>query len=249
MGGRSNKKLHIDFSDLGLNLKEIRFVGYYCANNFDSISAMHESGLLPTSVKGASARLRSLELLNRPAIKEAIQRFIDSELEPSRDKFKFQIMTTWSARAFYDISNFYYPNGTVKPLDEIPVEARSAIDRVIKDIKGKDGEYDLVNYQLADRAQAYKILQEVLDVKKVEEQEISTDRKKEINKMFAQAGAMGAIAGIKSMQEEQEKAILPIIESEPIPAESIINDYMEKELVPRKKKGAKKLPQERKHGK
>lgn len=215
-------RLHIDFSDLGLNLKEIRFVSHYCANGFNAIEAMKEAKLLPDAASGAVARIRSLEILNRPSIKEAINRFIANEIAPLQDKFRYQVLTTWQARAFYDVRTFYNSDGSVKPLDQIPVEMRSAIERIVEDFKGKDADRRVVNYQLADKAQAYKVLAEVMANSGGEVEDIPNEMRSKLQEIFKKVGAAGVNAGM-----EMAKAIAPPKEEKKVTPQQLIREIRE----------------------
>lgn len=211
-------ELPFDVSDLELTQKELIFVGEYCTNGFNDFEALKASGIIPQKATPAQARINGLSLSSKPNIKKAIQRFTESVLAPYKDKLEYQTLQLLQARAFYDVSTFFDTNGKAKPLDEIPQQARYALDDITEDFKGKDADVRTVKYKLADRMQARKELEILL--KKGEDEgdanKLPTDRKEWLNSLFAKAGAAGALAVMVSRPEpidvtppKKESIVLP----------------------------------------
>ena len=200
--------LPVDVSDLSLSVKEIKFVGSYCANGFDAVAAMKDAGLIPPTTPYTMARLKGIEISNRPNVRTAVQRFTENVLSPYRDQLRVQTLDMLKARAFYDESIFYHPDGTAKPLDAIPREWRYAIDGVTEDFRGKDANVRTVNYKLADRMSAAKMLQELLKVKEEESSTLptdATDRLRSIFNSMAKAGAIGAMEAMKQKKRDNDQ--------------------------------------------
>lgn len=211
-------KLPIKVEDLGLNPKELRFVGEYCTNNFDAIAAMKAAKLISESMNATEARLRGMELLNRPNINTAINRFVSSELDPYRDKLSYQILTSMQARAFYDPDTFFHSDGTAKPLDSIPAHMRQAIDSVEVKHYGKDGDVTETIYKLADRAQAQKNLIELLNRKAPDQEDgVGTATRSKLDEIFFKAGV---VAGSKIAEEKQK------LEMESMPRAVPVKDHI-----------------------
>jgi len=210
-------RLPIKVDDLGLSVKEIRFVAEYCTNNFDAPAAMKAAKLVSDSVPTTELKLRAMELLNRQNILSAVNRFISSELDPYRDKLSYQILTSMQARAFYDPSTFFLPDGTARELDVIPQNMRQAIDSVEVKHYGKDGNVLETVYKLADKPQAIKSLLELLNRKVANEDEsMNTSTRARLDEIFKMGVAMGEVASdIKS------KRALPA-ESDAIPARDFL---------------------------
>lgn len=215
----------VDFSDLGLNKSETEFIGEYSANGFDAVSAL-KSNTMGKGLSPANLQIKALEVTNRPHIRQAVQRYIDKVLGPYRDQLEFQSLETWKARAFYDLNTFYFPDGTAKPLDMIPREWRQAIDSVSEDYKGKSAEVRSVNYKLADKAQAFKILKEILHKNTDTKSDISSESRNRLQDIFssiAEAGATGAMKALKQKEEEANTLVLKKEAEEKIKKASFVN--------------------------
>lgn len=198
-------RLPIKIEDLGLTQKEIRFVGEYCSNGFDAVAAMKAAKLIEEAATSTTARLRSLDLLNKQNITTAVNRFVSSELDPYRDKLNYQILNSMQSRAFYDPATFFEPDGTARPLDVIPLAARQAIDSIEVKHYGKDGNVLETIYKLADRAQAIKSLREVLDRKGGGDDEgMHTSVRAKLDEIFIKAA--GKAAG-KALVESQGESL------------------------------------------
>jgi hypothetical protein len=167
---------------------------------------MKKVGLVAKTATPAQTRMQGLTLTNKPAIKTAIQKFTDSVLSPYRDKLEYQDLQLLQARAYYDVSTYYEPDGSVKPLDQLTHEARLAIDDVTEDFKGKDADVRTVKYKLADRMQARKELGVLLNKSEEggSEDAMPQDRRERLNDLF-QAGAAGAAGAIAFMKQQGKK--------------------------------------------
>jgi hypothetical protein len=195
--------------DLGLTAKEIKFVGEYCTNGSDAVSAIKASKLFPDDASPTLGRLKSLELLNKQNIITAVNRFVSSELDPYRDKLNYQILNSMQARAFYDPDTFFEADGTARPLNQIPPHLRQAIDSVEVKHYGKDGNVLETVYKLADKTQAIKSLRELLDRKAgPDDDSMNTGTRARLNEIFFKAGMMAGHA-ITEAKEEPLKDATP----------------------------------------
>ena len=191
-------RLPIDTSDLlDLTPTLLKFIGHYCSNNFMEVEAYRKTW--PAKAKQMTSqeiRLDSLHILNNRSVKIAVERFVNSVLDPYRDKLEHQVLNVLRSQAFYDIADYFYPDGSVKPLDKIDPDKRNAIESVMRDLKGARGEAELVNYKLADKRSAIKMLTDLL--KKDGEGKdafsaVSEDNRKRVSDIMA-----GALAGIEA---------------------------------------------------
>lgn len=199
--------LPMKVEDLGLTAKEIKFVGEYCTNGFDAVSAMKASKLLPDDASPILGRLKSLELLNKQNIITAVNRFVSSELDPYRDKLNYQILNSMQARAFYDPDTFFEADGTARPLNQIPPHLRQAIDSVEVKHYGKDGNVLETVYKLADKTQAIKSLRELLDRKAgPDDDSMNAGTRARLNEIFFKAGMMAGHAITESKEEPLKDA-------------------------------------------
>ena len=178
------KILPIDIKDLGLQQREVVFVGEYCANGYDEVAAAKAARLVPESATTAQCRLKAIEIVNDPRISRAIDRMTETVLNPYRDRIEAQLVKQLQIRAFYDPSWFYYTDGTARPLEEIPTDRRYAIDDVTESYYGKDATTRVVTYKLANKAQAQKELRELLSKKDSVDQSDSTSMRSELKKLF-----------------------------------------------------------------
>ena len=79
------------------------------------------------------------------------------------DNLDARLLETYVQRAFYDVSDFHDADGTCLPLHLIPEEKRCAIDKIETRYYGKDGDVRSVNYILANRDAALKVLSDYMD--------------------------------------------------------------------------------------
>lgn len=207
-------RLPIKLDDLELTIKETQFIGEYCTSGvLDPVASLKKARLIPPEMPKAAAHLRSLEIMNRPNIKTAIQRIYASTIAPYQDEIQFRMLKFLQIRAFYQVSDFFNEDGSCKELGEISVENQWAIDGIEEDFKGKDADRRLVRYKLADREEARKQLQNLLKTtsgstsdRPDAESGTRRDRLAGIFNAVAQASADGAIAGMKAQAESMKKA-------------------------------------------
>ena len=203
--------LPLDVTDLDLSLSQIKFVRAMIENDYDEGSAVIAANIMPKGTPGPIARMEGLKWANKPQVRQAIQRYSAMVIDPSRDQLHIRLVDTLRIRAFYDPMIFFYEDGTARPLNEIPKEYRICIDGITEDFKGKDAQVRVVTYKLADKTAAQKQLQELLKKgESVDEEEIPTDAKSRLDKIFAsvakasaEAGAAAALKGRKDAIEEQ----------------------------------------------
>jgi len=216
-------RLPIDVSDLlDLNATLLRFIGHYCVEGFDETTAYKKT--YPGKSKEMSSveiRLEALHILNQRSVKIAVERFVGSVLDPYRDRIEHQFLEVLRNRAFYDPSDYFHPDGSVKSLDEIPREKRHAIDAVMRDFRGAKADAVLVNYKLSDKSQAMKQLTELLrkaDGTEEAQLEVAEDHRNQVQSIMA--GARAAIEGMKALAKESPKEkvaekVAPVIKTVP----------------------------------
>lgn len=203
--------LPLDVTDLDLSLQQIRFVRAMIENDYDEAKAVVAANIIPKASSPVTARMEGLKWANKPNIRQAVQRYSAMVLDPTRDQLHVRLVETLRIRAFYDPEVFFYPDGTARPLAEIPKEYRLCIDGITEDFKGKDAQVRVVTYKLCDRAAAQKQLQELLKRgEKDDQSDIPSDAKSRLEAIFAsvakasvEAGAKAAIKARKDALEEQ----------------------------------------------
>ncbi len=136
-----------------LNLKEYKFLAIYCSNGFNAVEACKQAGY----VERTKARYNAIAytLLQRKEIVEAIRLYINTIIDPYKDKIEIEVLSTYYKRATYSISDFYDDNLYAKPLDMIPKELQCCIDDI--DIK-RVGTATRYRYVLPNRDTALQSL-------------------------------------------------------------------------------------------
>lgn len=155
------KRLPIDVSDLELTSKELKFLGEYVTQGYNDVAA-YKKFYNTKGMANSDIKMEALALVNDRRIKLGVQRFVNLTLDPYRDMLEHQVLNILQRRAFYDPSDFYNDDGSVKPLDQIEHDLRKCIDDVKEDWKGKDADRRQVTYTLAKRMEALKMLQALL---------------------------------------------------------------------------------------
>jgi len=221
--------LPIKIDDLGLTLKQQRFVLEYAVNGFDATAAAKSSGLLPKDAPTVKSRTFCLQLLNDKNISTAIQRFVEDTISPYRDRMMAEMIAVLNTRAYYDVNWFFLPDGTARPLDTIPAERRVAIDEVKEAYAGKSAEVRILTYTLANRDAARKELRSLLEKK---DDEGNADSGKgmrgELDRIFSSI-KKGIDLGRKMERELQDEVVEPAQEQKTtLSARALIAKYKEK---------------------
>jgi len=159
------EQLPVRVDDLGLSAKEQKFILEYISNSFDGKAAAKKAKIIPADMSDARANLIVHSLLAKDIVVQAINRVSEYFIAPYKSKFVNQTLRQLDIRANYDLSWYYYPDYTAKPLDEISMEHRWAIDKVEPKVFGKDANVREVVFILADKNAARKELKELLEKK------------------------------------------------------------------------------------
>ena len=186
--------------DLGLSLKEVKFVGEYCNNKFNATEAVRLAKILPSTASDIECRLEGMKLANRGDIKKAVQRFVQSIVEPIRDSIEATLLQQTVARATYDVKDFYDDEGNMKPLSELTALQRSCIDGIEKQSLGKEAIH--TKYVLASKDVASKQLRELL--KKTDdgvETNTSEEARARVSSVFKRALQEAVKEDLVSMKE------------------------------------------------
>lgn len=150
----ARKLLPDNMRHLDLNPREYKFIAVYCSNNFNAIEAVEKAGY----VERTKAKYRAIAytLLQRKEIVEAVKLYIDTVIQPYRDRLELELLNTYYRRATYDVSLFYDDYGMPKPLSDIDLEWRVCID----DVKYVKVDKDIIKtaYQLPNRDTALQAL-------------------------------------------------------------------------------------------
>lgn len=150
----ARKLLPENMRHLQLNPREYKFVAVYCSNGFNAIDACEKAGYQERTK--AKYRAIAYSLLQRKDVVEAVKMFIDSVIQPYRDRLELELLNIYYRRATYNISNFYTAEGNPKPLNEIDEEWKCCIDDM-NYVKITDG-FIIKAYKLPNRDTALQTL-------------------------------------------------------------------------------------------
>jgi len=124
----ARKLLPENLKHLELNPREYKFLAVYCSNNFDAVDAVEKAGYVERT--HAKYRAIAYTLLQRKEIVEAIRIYIDTVIQPYKDRLELELLNIYYRRATYSISTFLDNRGNSKLLDEIDKEWLCCVDGV-----------------------------------------------------------------------------------------------------------------------
>lgn len=149
----ARKLLPENLKHLDLNPREYKFLAVYCSNNFNAEEAVKSAGY----VERTKAKYRAIaySLLQRKEIVQAIKIYIDTIIQPYKDRLEMELLNVYYRRAMYTIDKFYDDSGKPLLLKEIDKDYICCID----DIKYvKNGNTLIPAYQLPSRDLALQAL-------------------------------------------------------------------------------------------
>lgn len=177
----ARKLLPENMKHLDLNPREYKFVAVYCSNGFNAIDACEKAGYEERTK--AKYRAIAYSLLHRKEIVEAVKQFIDTVIQPYRDRLELELLNTYYRRATYNISSFYNNEGNPKPLNEIEEEWKCCIDDM-NYVKITDG-FVIKAYKLPNRDTALQTLYKFVTGQDVNSNNIlPDDAKKKIANIY-----------------------------------------------------------------
>lgn len=151
----ARKLLPENLRHLNLNPREYKFLAVYCSNNFNAEDAVEKAGYAERN----KARYRAIaySLLQRKEIIEGIKIYIDTIIQPYRDRLELELLNVYYRRAMYTIDKFYDDEGNPLPLKEIDRDYICCIDD-IKYVKVTGTNRVISAYQLPNRDSALQAL-------------------------------------------------------------------------------------------
>jgi len=139
----------------GLLPREYKFVAVYCSSGFDLMEAVKQAGYACRSPR--QYRAVAYSLLRKEPIVLAIKAFIDATIQPYKDRLELELLEVYYKRATYKVDTFFLPNGSCRPLDQIPDEWKVCIDGV-EERYNAGGQRRTVIYTLPNRDTALATL-------------------------------------------------------------------------------------------
>lgn len=144
----ARKLLPENMRHLDLNPREYKFLAVYCSNNFNAVDAVQKAGYVERT--HAKYRAIAYTLLQRKEIVEAIRIYIDTVIQPYKDRLELELLNIYYRRATYSVATFFDNDGDSLPLKEIDKEWICCIDGVEQTKYGT--KYILPNRDLALQA-------------------------------------------------------------------------------------------------
>lgn len=144
----ARKLLPENLKHLDLSPREFKFLAVYCSNNFDAVDAVEKAGYVERT--HAKYRAIAYSLLQRKEIVEGIRIYIDTVIQPYKDRLELELLNIYYRRATYNISTFVDEQNNFLPVKKIDKEWRCCIDGIKNTKYGF--EYQLPNRDLALQA-------------------------------------------------------------------------------------------------
>lgn len=144
----ARKLLPENLKHLELNPREYKFLAVYCSNNFDAVDAVQKAGYVERT--NAKYRAIAYSLLQRKQIVDAIRIYIDSVIQPYKDRLELELLNIYYRRATYNISSFVDEQNNFLPIKQIDKEWLCCIDNIKMTKYGFS--YELPNRDLALQA-------------------------------------------------------------------------------------------------
>lgn len=178
----ARKLLPDNLKHLDINPREYKFLAVYCSNNFNAEDAVEKAGYVERTKAGYRAIAYSL--LQRKDIVEAIRIYINTIIEPYKDRLELELLNVYYRRAMYTIDKFYDDAGNPLSLKEIDKDFICCIDD-IKYVKVTGTNTVIPAYQLPNRDLALQALYKFVTGQDVNSTEIlPDDAKKKIQNIY-----------------------------------------------------------------
>lgn len=147
------------FKGLGLTPQEIAFCFEYINGDFDGVAAYER-------VYGCDRKhavIGARKYVARKDIQNGYNILLDEVWEVAQNILPLQLLSDLNAVRSMDIFDYYYSDGTPRPLEEIPAEKRKLIDG-IELMLDKQGVAH-TNYKLPDRRKTAGTMLELIKIR------------------------------------------------------------------------------------
>lgn len=155
--GRNPTDIFPDWKKLGATLDEVYFAAEYLLNGFNSTEAARyvHPNASPTSWGSFGS-----QYLRRPIVQQLLNDYTSAWLRGKAFELEHNLMETLEALAFYDVSKFLNPDGSLAFRDwkELPAPLRRCVEGVEVKFFGAQAQRQTVSLQLAKRADALKAI-------------------------------------------------------------------------------------------
>ena len=141
-------------ADEKLSFREARFVDLFVADPGNARKAYEEAGY---KARGNAAYVGACRLLKKPKIQKALEKK-RQELSAQVDMDHRQLLKALINIATLDPAELYNPDGSLKPINEIPKHVRLAITSIKEYQTGKDDPGRLLQVQLVPKSKIYDMI-------------------------------------------------------------------------------------------
>lgn len=146
-----------DWKKLGASMDEVYFAAEYLLNGFNASEAARY--VHPEASPNSWGSFGS-QYLRRPIVQQLLNDYTSAWLRGKAFELEHNLMETLEALAFYDVSRFLNPDGTLafKNWNELPEPLRRCVEGVEVKFFGANAQRQTVSLQLAKRADALKAI-------------------------------------------------------------------------------------------
>ena len=143
----ARKLLPENLRHLNLNPREYKFLAVYCSNNFNAEDAVEKAGYAERN----KARYRAIaySLLQRKEIIEGIKIYIDTIIQPYRDRLELELLNVYYRRAMYTIDKFYddYDNEIINHFKYEEEVVFPYIEKLMENNRPNDTQYRIGQFE------------------------------------------------------------------------------------------------------
>lgn len=149
---------------LKLTDQQIVYVMTYVSNGFDAVDAHKAAGYHCSNPKWISSQASAVRYNKQ--VNAAIQRVMNYIFKSKRNIFRDRILNELESNAFYDISDILHLDGTPvhKEFSDYTPEQRRLVQQIVPKRYGRDGNVEVVEYKLPDKAQALKDIMRLFEL-------------------------------------------------------------------------------------
>jgi hypothetical protein len=147
---------------LNLTPQEVRYIYEYIASGMNNATDAYSVAYgEPNKTK---CRLHAKTLLKKPTIITGIDTMLSLFWQKAEKILPLQLLAQLEASMTYSLGDFYMPDMSIKPLDQIPLNKQQLIRNRTVTINNKSGEV-IYGYELQDKSAAIASLMNLIKVK------------------------------------------------------------------------------------
>lgn len=154
---RTAQDVFPDWKKAGASLDEVYFAAEYLLNGFNATQAAR---YVHPEASPSSWPCFGSDYIRRPVVQQLLSEYTSAWLRGKAFELEHNLMETLEALAFYDVSKFLKPDGSLafKKWDELPEPLRRCVEGVEVKFFGAQAQRQTVSLQLAKRADALKAI-------------------------------------------------------------------------------------------